>query len=264
MLGENTKTNIVAEKFLNLCNIMATAIGNHECDISAKALDEFTKDAKYKMVGANVQVDNTTPLSKKIVKSYIQESNGNKYGIIGLMPPDLLTRIKYHDNFKEMHVEDFDKTIKNVQAEVDNLRKQGVDKIIVLSHAGNSNEKRLAKETEGIDVILGGHSHELIKDVKFGENLLTSKSGEPVIITQAGKNGDHFGVLNLEFDKNGVIVKAQNNVSDSKDFTRNPIAKFIFETILGKPEQVGTIGKADPLPKDSLIEENPHASFIAD
>ena len=70
-------------------------------------------------------------------------------------------------------------------------------------------------------MILGGHSHELIKDVKEGENLLYGKDGNPVVITQAGKDADNIGLINLEFDENGVITKVQNNVIESKHFNLN-------------------------------------------
>ena len=144
------------------------------------------------------------------------------------------------------------------------MQEQGVNKVIVISHAGNANEKRLAQETSGIDVILGGHSHELIKDVKEGENLLYGKDGNPVVITQAGKDADNIGVLNLEFDENGVITKVQNNVTPTKTFRRNLVMKYFSEKILGKPEVVGNVKAAEAEPVNRLAEENPHADFVAD
>ena len=194
MLGESSKPNVIASKFLEMIGVTATAVGNHECDGDSKQLYDLTKDKNYKMLGLNVKIDEKNPLSKRIEKSYIQEKDGERYGIIGLLPPDLFTRVAKPDNYKDFKVDDFDKTIKDVQEEVNKLQEQGVNKVIVISHAGNANEKRLAQETSGIDVILGGHSHELIKDVKEGENLLYGKDGNPVVITQAGKDADNIGV----------------------------------------------------------------------
>lgn len=264
MLGSNTKPNIIASKFLDLIGVTATAVGNHECDGDSKQLYELTKDKNYKMLGLNVKIDEKNPMSKRIEKSYIQEVDGNKYGIIGLLPPDLFARIANVKDYDDFKIDDFDKTIKDVQEEVNKLQEQGVNKIIVISHAGNANEKRLAQETSGIDVILGGHSHELIKDVKEGENLLYGKDGNPVVITQAGKDADNIGVLNLEFDENGVITKVQNNVTPTKTMRRNLLMTYLSELFLGKPEVVGTIKDVDPEPANRLIEENPHANFVAD
>ena len=86
-------------------------------------------------------------------------------------------------------------TIQDVQKEVDKLKSQGVNKIILLSHSGYGYDRKIAKNTDGIDVILGGHSHNLVEGVKDGENLLYSKSNEPVVITQAGRDGKNIGVL---------------------------------------------------------------------
>ena len=42
---------------------------------------------------------------------------------------------------------------------------------------------------------------EKVEGIKEGENLVYSKTGEPVIITEAGKDGKYFGELNLTFSK---------------------------------------------------------------
>lgn len=266
LLGNTRKVNEIGAKFLDLIGVTATAVGNHECDGDPKDLYEVTKDKKFKMLGLNVKLDKSNPLSDRIQGTYVQEQpDGNKYGIIGLMPPDLLTRMAKKDDYgKFLQIEDFDTTIKQVQAEVDKFKEQGIDKVIVVSHAGNNNEKRLAQETSGIDVILGGHSHELIKDIKEGENMFYSKTGEPVIITQAGKDADNTGVLNLEFDENGVITRAQNNVTPTKTFRRNLIMKFLSEKFLGKPEVLGEVKSAEAEPVNRLACENPHADFVVD
>jgi 5'-nucleotidase len=156
-----------------------------------------------------------------------------------------------------------DETIKAVQQEVDKLKTQGINKIILLSHLGLERDKELASRTEGIDVIIGGHTHELLKDIKENKNLVYSKTGEPVIITEAGKDGKYFGELKLSFDKNGIISKAQNNIGDTSLYHKNLIHQYMFDEILGKPEVVGQIKYALPA-AESLLDENPHANFMCD
>ena len=128
---------------------------------------------------------------------------------------------------------------------------------------GLKKDKQVAEKTTGIDVILSGHSHELVEGIKEGENLLYSKDGEPVILTQAGRDGNYFGKLNLTFDKNGIITRAQNNLGETGLFHRNLVNQYIFNEVLGKPEKIGYIKDAPPPPK-SLTEENPHANFVCD
>lgn len=122
MVGESVQVNEAAKNFENAIGIMASAVGNHECDISSIKLAELTNDSNYKLVALNAKIDPKNPLSKKVVKSYIQEKDGTKYGVMGLMPFDLYTRIKYKDNFKGLEIQKFSDTVKDMQKEIDKLK----------------------------------------------------------------------------------------------------------------------------------------------
>lgn len=263
MLGEIENVNKVAVAGQNALNIMASAMGNHEYDMP-KSVQKVIPDMKYKLLACNIDIRKEYPLSKKVEKSYIQEMNGHKYGVIGTSPTDLISRLKYSTLFSKHEIHNIDTSIKDIQNEVDKLKSQGIDKIILLSHLGYGYDRKVAENTDGIDIILGGHSHNLVLDVKEGENLLYNKSGEPVVITQAGRDGKYFGILNVEFDENGVIKKVQNNVTPTRGFKRNAPLRYVFEKILGKPEIIGTVETAPPPIKSDLTEPNPHAQFIVD
>ena len=262
-LGEPLKANRVMVEAQNIMGIMVSAVGNHEYD-TPNYIKDLIPHMDYQMLACNIHINPKNPLYGKIQKSCVKEVNGTKYGIIGVTPVDLFSRLKYSKIFEELQVDDFEQTVKDVQEETDKLRAQGINKIILLSHIGFGYDQRLAKLTEGIDVILGGHSHELLTDVKLGGNLFYSKAGEPVVITQAGRDGRFFGVLNIEWTKDGIIKKVQNNVTSTRGFKRNPVARSFFEYILGKPKVVGVIKTAPPPPENASINPNPHADFICD
>lgn len=267
-LGRGIQDSKLAITAQNSMGIMATAGGNHEFDLKKEELAEVLKDSKYKFLGLNVDVpqdcDDNKKISKDILKSYVQEQNGTKYGVIGLLPHDFHFHSTDPVEYKNYNILPMEETVSRMQNEIDNLNKQGIDKIIVLSHGGYLADIKLAKAVEGIDVIIGGHSHDLIKGVKEDKNLFYSKkTGAPTIITQAGKDGNYFGVLNLEFDDKGVITKAQNNVSKTEGFQRSPIIKYFTDKFLGKSEVVGRITSAVKEPP-SLVKENPSADFICD
>lgn len=263
-------------KFLNLAKVRATALGNHEMDATQADIIDSLKEYKGDILTINMSKDELDKQNPEDVEklgranlldvlkpSKTVEIKGEKIGIIGTAPVDLLDRLTHPAYHTDCHVHPLEKSIEDVQKEVDNLKKQGVNKIVLLSHLGHKKDKSVAQQTDGIDVIIGGHTHELLKDIKEGENLFYSKSGEPVIMTEAGRDGNYFGKLNLEFDKNGVITKAQNNLGETGLFHKNMINQYIFDTILGEPEKVGYIKEALPPPK-SLTEENPHANFVCD
>ncbi len=170
---------------------------------------------------------------QKVHSSTIEEHNGHKYGIIGTTPIDLYKRSKEGTIQKDITVDNVKETIEDIQTEANILQSQGINKIILLSHLGYTLDKIIANQTQGIDVILGGHSHDLLFDVKEGENLFYSKNGEPVVITQAGRDGKNFGILNLEFDQNGVIKKVQNNIGNTREFKRYAPIKYLFDKVFG-------------------------------
>lgn len=262
-LGEPLDANKVMVEAQNIMGIMASAMGNHEYDMS-EHIAEIIPLMGYQLLACNINIDKNNPLYDKVKKSYVQEVNGNKYGIIGITPVDLFSRLKYGRIFKELKIDNIDKTIQDVQSEVNNLKAQGINKIILLSHVGFGYDQRIAKETDGIDIILGGHSHNLITDVKQDVNLFNSKTGEPVVITQAGRDGRYFGVLNVEFNPKGILTKIQNNVTSTRGFKRNVPARHVFEDILGKPKIVGQIKSAPPPLVNDSIDPSGHANFLCD
>lgn len=267
-LGTSPKLNKLAVTAQNSMGIMASAGGNHEFDLYKKDLVDVLKNNDYKLLGINMEIPETSEenkeLKKEITSSYIQEVNGTKYGIIGVMPFDFIYHVTDAKEYQDFNALPIEKTIPLVQKEVDSLKEKGVNKIIVLSHADYVSDVQMAKSVEGVDIIIGGHSHDLIKGIEEGKNLFYSKkTGEPTIITQAGKDGKYFGVLNLEFDENGVIQSAQNNVSKTKDYPRSILMQHFTDKFLGKPQVIGVVNSAEKA-KNTIMEENPTADFVCD
>lgn len=274
---KNRSVHKATNMFLNMANIKATALGNHEFDTTQADFIDNSKNFKGDVLSANLKkhhdevfdnddkniLNGRADVDNYIKKSSVVEIKGEKVGLVGASPVDMFERATHPEYHKDCTVDSLEDTLDDIQDEVDDLREQGINKIILVSHLGNKRDKIVAENTEGIDVIVGGHTHELIKGLKKGENLLYSKTGEPVIITEAGRDGKAFGLLNLVFDKTGVIQKAQNNVAETGLFSKNLVYQYIFDKILGKPEKVGYI-KSAPLPPSTLIEENPHANFMCD
>ena len=81
------------------------------------------------------------------------------------------------------------------------MRAQGVDIVVLLSHLGLNSDRQIAEEIEGIDIILGGHTHNVLHEPeKIGKTW----------ICQAGCFGGYYGHLNVEWDEErGVITSVQ-------------------------------------------------------
>jgi S-sulfosulfanyl-L-cysteine sulfohydrolase len=87
-----------------------------------------------------------------------------------------------------------------LQKLVDALRgNDKVDAIVLLSHNGMDVDLKLASRVRGIDVILGGHTHDAIP-----QPIAVTNAGGTTLVTNAGSNGKFLGVLDLEIAKGKI------------------------------------------------------------
>jgi 5'-nucleotidase len=277
MIGDdrNEKVNQCIAKYFDGENFEASALGNHDIDMSQKNFEKLTGGMKMKYMAQNFRQDETSKaepkmkngayINDKLVDSYVGEYKGVKYGVIGVAPCDMRTRMTHPELYQDFKIDDLKDTINGIQAEADKLREeQGIKHIFLLSHVGHFSDRVIAENTSGIDVIIGGHSHNYVNGIKPGENLFLSKSNEPVLITNAEKDGNYYGKTELHFDKDGVLIDATNNLYETSSRHKNLVYKKIFDDIMGQPEKLGVIRSALPAPKQRLSEENPHANFVSD
>lgn len=276
MIGDdrNKHINDCILTYLDGEDFEASALGNHDIDMSEKNFKELTENLKMKYLAVNFRQDSDSKIKPKcekgeyihdkLVDSYIGDYKGVKYGVVGVAPVDMVTRMTHPEQYEDFTIDSLEDTLADIQSEVDELRKNDIKHIFLLSHVGHLGDRIIAENTSGIDVIIGGHSHTYVNGIKPGENLFLSKTKEPVLITNAEKDGNYYGKVELVFDKNGVIVEASNNLYDTSTRHRNLIYKNIFRDKLGNPEKLGVINSVLPAPKQRLKDENPHAHFIAD
>ncbi|QQO14493.1 thiosulfohydrolase SoxB [Bradyrhizobium diazoefficiens] len=87
-----------------------------------------------------------------------------------------------------------------LQKHVDGLRgADKVDAVILLSHNGMDVDLKLASRVNGIDVILGGHTHDAVP-----QPIPVKNAGGTTLVTNAGSNGKFLGVLDLALEKGKV------------------------------------------------------------
>lgn len=88
----------------------------------------------------------------------------------------------------------------HMQKMVDEVRGKGAHLVAVLSHNGADVDRKMAARVTGIDVILGGHTHDAVP----APSLVTNKSGKTLVIN-SGCNGKFLSVLDLDV-KNGKVA----------------------------------------------------------
>ncbi|HAZ40626.1 MAG TPA: bifunctional metallophosphatase/5'-nucleotidase [Exiguobacterium sp.] len=210
---------------LELMNYMKydmMTFGNHEFDLGDTdnnlALKNFVTAAKFPFITANVDFSKNElfnglqkktitagPERGKIYQGIIKEYKGQKIGFFGLTTEET-------KDIASPGTVAFANYIASAKAAVKKLEDRGVNKIVALTHIGYDdnesidNDKLLAANVEGIDVIIGGHSHtQLDEPVMFNSKNTPGKT-DSTLVTQAFQYGKYLGNLNLTFDYKGHIT----------------------------------------------------------
>ena len=194
----------------------ATTIGNHDFDAGMESLaTQLTRHANFPMLVCNYDFTGTA-MENKTQPYKIFKKQKLKIGVFGigiegkgLIPDSLFGATKYLD------------PLPKANEVADRLKKyEDCDMVICLSHLGNKykesnlvSDEVLAKETENIDLIIGGHTHTFLDDPIQYKN----KKGDDVMVNQVGFAGIILGRLDFEFSKfSGKKLAKSHNISVSQ------------------------------------------------
>ena len=216
--------------FMNQLGFDAMTLGNHEFDKDSATLANFIKQAKFPIVSSNVNMTKDPDLRPlfndsiggtneqgEIFPAIIKQVDGEEVGIFGLTTEDTAFLANPGDNVV------FEDAVAKAKETIEMLEAQGVDKIIALSHLGYQPDVELAGKVDGIDVIVGGHSHTTLT-----EPVVIEKE-EPTLIVQANEYLKYLGVLDVTFDENGVIADYAGELKDLSKYAEDAAAKAKVE-----------------------------------
>jgi len=221
-------------QLLDLFNIDAFVLGNHDFDYGMYTLDSALKLANFKFLSANLYYkDKKRTFGKPFI---IKEINGVKIGIIGVSPIELMT-LTVPKNVDGIQLLNTDSVI---TADANELKKEKCNLVILLSHNGEDVDKKFAeKHSKDINIIIGGHSHTPI----FKPEVISG-----VLVCQAGSYGRWLGKLDLKIDikKDSVVSYFGRLIETDFDSTiYDKPAEEKVENMLAaiEPEMKRPIGK---------------------
>lgn len=186
--------------------------GNHEFDYTLPRLAEVIQRSHAQYLACNIKYKGPVGSNKlwgskpyKIVKF-----GDVKVAFIGVATPDSLTQSNptYFTDSRGRYIYDFasgEDMYEVVQKYVDKVRRKGADYVIALTHLGLEAEASpnrsvdLIEHTNGIDVVLDGHSHSVVESVAFD-----NKDGRKVLYSQTGTKLQYIGVLTID-PENGTM-----------------------------------------------------------
>jgi len=199
-------------KLMSKMNYDASIIGNHEFDNGPDGFAHAAGDASFPFLNANYAV-RKTPFDPYVQKFIVKERAGFRIGIFGLgiqldgiIDKKLTGNVQYRDPV--IWAEGMVNSLKNYHR---------CDYIICLSHLGyhykdnRIDDKKLALTVNGIDLIIGGHTHTFLDQPA----LIQTPDGRQTAITQAGHSGIRLGRIDLAIQNEKLFI------SDSIQYTIN-------------------------------------------
>ena len=193
----NTFNGELEMKLMSLLEYDAATMGNHDFDIGLEGFLNAQQFANFPFLCANYDFSETI-LSGKTKAYHIFHKAGIKIGVFGigialkgLVPMDKYGNTRYLDPIS---------TANKIASE---LKSKSCDLVICLSHLGfeyeNKNinsDRKLAAETQNIDIILGGHTHTF-----FDKPLVLKNSkNKDVLVNQVGWGGVYLGRIDIDVE----------------------------------------------------------------
>lgn len=203
----------------------AMSIGNHEFDKGDAGLETFIDElhsgtCKTPVLSANVAFGKSSPLngSDKVKPATVIERDGQKIGLVGLTIAG-----KTKNSSSPNADTQFEDEVVAAQRQIDALKADGVNKVVLLSHIGYTYDLEVASKLSGVDVVVGGDSHTLLgpqdklksymnTEISASNEYPTrvkDKDGNLVCVVQAWEYSQVVGELTVAFDADGKVENCE-------------------------------------------------------
>lgn len=244
---------------MNAVGYDAVAVGNHELDRGPKALLDLANLADFPLMSANLIWRRN---GEQVFQPYMfLEAEDITIALLAITTGNVHARVRPSSVVPLAS----GSPIETARRFVPMLCREA-QAVIVLSHIGIDEDKKLAREVPGIDLIIGGDSHTLLKDPVKMEN---PRSARPTYIVQAGSHGYYLGRVDMSFMR-GVLSGIETLMIPVRSVIReDPLLKKIvgkYWTSMEKSVTRVVAQATGPYPRDPTLREgeSPLGNLIAD
>ena len=225
---------------MNTVGFDASTLGNHEFNYGLDFLMKSLAGAEFPVVSANValEVGSNPTKDKTLIKPYVivekllTDGNGEnhpiKVGLIGFVPPQIMSWDRRH---LEGNVQARD-IVATAQAYVPQMKEEGADIIIALSHSGigdanaaegMENASVPLAAIDGIDAVLTGHNHRVFPSSDYDGLAAVDVAngtihGKPAAM--GGFWGSHLGLIDLMLERSGNEWKIISHTSEARPISK--------------------------------------------
>lgn len=198
-LESNVFWGVPELQLLDMLGCNAMCVGNHEFDAGPGQLGQIVAGAhlspNFHLISSNADnLDSVAGLGDAIHANAVVQCGAVKVGFVGLTTPSTnLLSDPAPVSFNMSSTALIQSAMSNVMA----LRGQGCQVVILVSHLGFSVDTAIAPYLQGVDAIIGGHSHTLIPEPVV-------VNGIPIV--QAKAHYHYVGKLRLTYDGTSTHV----------------------------------------------------------
>lgn len=227
-------------QMMNAIKMDVAVLGNHEFDFGPEITKERVSESEFPWLGTNTRGSNGEPVAG--AKEYLmKEVAGFKIGFFGLTTPETVSLSSPGKSVTFLDI------LTTANKSVSDLKAQGADIIVALTHMDLSDDIRLAREVKGLQLILGGHDHRTFASVENGVSIL-----------QAGSDLRYLGVVDLILErkekrgKKYISVIPSWQILTTAGVSGDPEIEKIVKAYEGKlDERLNIVVGASELPLDT-------------
>ena len=249
----------VERKMMNALGYDIQILGNHEFDNGVESLAEQWSGLTAEKITSNYDLRGTA--LEDIFKPYTVRRYGDKtVGILGInldpagmIASDKSEGVVYLDGIKAANSMAW--YLKNVEH---------ADVVVAVTHVGYDSDNPptpsdvdLARASDDIDIIVGGHSHTLIdpRSASAPQYMVPNASGDSVLVVQTGSRGVNLGLIDLDLDSKKSVYRLLP-VDKRLDSRIDPVAASILE-----PYRAG-VDSLMNVKVGRMSQEMPHSSDL--
>ncbi|MCH8493517.1 MAG: bifunctional metallophosphatase/5'-nucleotidase [Idiomarina sp.] len=232
---------------LSRMGIDAMALGNHEFDLTNAHLNEFLNMINFPLLAANIDISLDADLAEqtnllpyavfafdgynkqRFLPNQIEQAlaSGNELVAVFGIALDDMPNIAPNTG----DVQFFD-MVASAQAMVDELQELGINRIVAVTHVGHAVDVDIANQVNGIDVIVGGHSHTLLGDFSdlgmgyagtYAQWVVNPNGETATCVVQAGQYAQAIGKVTVQFNEQGRVLDCfgGNTLLSNDEFYRS-------------------------------------------
>ncbi|MCI5101407.1 bifunctional 2',3'-cyclic-nucleotide 2'-phosphodiesterase/3'-nucleotidase [Phaeobacter italicus] len=246
---------------MNAVGYDASTLGNHEFNYGLDFLMKSLAGAGFPVVCANVakklgaspREDTTLLPPYVILERELTDGAGTRHpikiGLIGFVPPQVMNWDRRH---LEGNVQARD-ILETARAYVPQMKEQGADIIIALSHSGiGSAQESEGMENasvplasiEGIDAIMTGHSHLVFPSSGYADFAGVDAEqgtihGKPA--TMGGFWGSHMGLIDLMLERDGAGWRVVGHASQARPISKRNEDRSITALVESVPAVLASV-----------------------